>query len=146
MGIVGDMAYQAGRMAGESRRKKESAERVAHQDQQTREWRESIERSAADGDVQAMFDLGYQHSEGQYMVLDYDRAQYWWEQAAMRGHVDAQYDLGVLYYGELSPYYHDDNLAGTWFSRAANNGHRDAAVILQEFQYSRLFKKWSKRG
>lgn len=145
MGLFNDAAYTAGKMAGLAKRKRDSVKRVNQQDAQTRAYVEKLHNEAQNGDIVAMFTLGCWYEEGSYVVLDIKKAQYWWTEAAKRGHATAQYNLGVLYLGDISPYYRDDNLAGYWFNAAANNGDRAAAEILREFKYSNFFKEWVRR-
>jgi len=145
MGFVRDMAFKAGQVAGESKRKKESIERVNQQDANTKAYVENIHATAQNGDVEAMYSLGCYYNEGSYVVVDMDKACFWWTHAAERGHVNAQYNLGCLYIGEVSASFYDANLAGHWFNAAACNGDPDAMERLQGFKYSNFSQKWKLR-
>ena len=145
MGLFNNLAYTAGRIAGEAKRKRESEQRVSQQDPQTREYVKNLQTSEQNGNLESMYNLGCYHSTGTYVVLDFDKACYWWTQAAERGDISAQYNLGILYDGNLSPYIRDDNLAGYWFNCAANNGLYEAREALRGYQYSRFYDRWIKR-
>jgi len=145
VGLIDDAVYHAGRMAGEAKRKRESAERVQTQSTEAHQYVANLIAAAQNGDVQSMYVLGCHYSEGKYVVLDFEQAAHWWQQAAEHGHVWGQYNLGVLYCGDLSPYWRDDNLAGHWFACAARNGLPEAQDAVSEYQLGRFSGKWSKR-
>lgn len=145
MGIIRNLAYKAGQVTGEAKRKKDSIERANQQDTNTRAFIENLHNIAQGGDVEAMYNLGCYYNEGSYVILDMEKACYWWTNAAERGHISAQYNLGCLYIGEVSASYYDVNLAGYWFNCAANNGDTDAMERLREFKYSNFSQKWKLR-
>ena len=48
------------------------------------------------GDASAQFDLGLMYYGGQGLLQDYTKAVYWFHRAAVQGHAEAQYNLGVV--------------------------------------------------
>ena len=145
MGIINDIAYKVGQVAGESKRKKDSIERVNQQGEKENTRISNMQNVAQNGNVNAMFDLGCCYLNGTYVALDTEKACHWWTQAAERGHVSAQYNLGLLYLGEISASYYNENLAGFWVNAAAKNGDQEAVEWLKEFYYSKRKQKWYKR-
>lgn len=83
---------------------------------------ETWERLARDGDTEAQFVLGLLHSDGAGVPLDYEKAFFWYHEAAKQNHIDAQYNLAHLY---LSGDGVDKDLAQAihWWRKAAEKGH-----------------------
>lgn len=80
-----------------------------------------FKKAAQEGDVEAMFWLGYCYNNGCGVQKDRNKAVLWYEQAANYGNADAQCNLGYCYYsGEGAV--QDDNKAVYWFERAAKQG------------------------
>ena len=129
---------------GESLRIKVNANQAAKLDEQTKSYIENLIQSAQNGNVNAMFQLGVYYFNGQYVGYNPQEACYWWTEAANRGSVGAQYNLGLLYDGEISTYYYDENLAGYWFNMAAANGDQEARNMLNHYRYNNFTKRWSK--
>lgn len=92
-----------------------------------------------------MFELGGYYYHGKYVAYDLDQACQWWTEVANRGHISAQYNLDLLYQGDVSSYYYDENLAGYWFNMAAYNGDQEAYKMFQHYKYSEFRKKWVRR-
>lgn len=102
---------------------------------------------AESGDVQAMLTLGCAYQEGTTLRYDPQQACYWWTRAAQAGSVDAMYNLGLLYNGDLSKSFPiDDKQAIYWLSEAAARGRADARQVIEEdFKWSILFNKWVRK-
>lgn len=141
MGLIKGIA----KLAGESTRIKRTANNEAQLSPEQKEVLADIRNRANNGDLESMYILATYYYEGKYVEYDPDKACSWWTKAANKGHVDSQYNLGLLYEGDVSSYYYDEHLAGYWLNEAAQNGDRDAARELQKYKYSRIRGKWVKR-
>ena len=87
------------------------------------------EQLAGQGNVEALFNLGWLYRNGQGVASDDGQARRLWEQAAGKGHAEAQMALGMLYADSrtLEP---DQAQAIRWFQAAAGQGIEDALLIL----------------
>jgi len=141
MGLINGLA----RLAGESLRIKRTANQEQKLDPQTKQKLDALKQRAESGDVNAMYELAGCYYNGKYVAYDPDLACKWWTEAANRGHVSSQYNLGLLYHGDVSSYYYDANLAGYWFNMAARNGDEEAYKMLQKYKYSEFRQKWVRR-
>jgi TPR repeat protein len=88
-----------------------------------------FERAAQAEDRDAMFLLGRMNLLGHgparnHADADRDAAR-WFFEAARRGHVDAQYHLGLLFYAGTGVQKNPEE-AMKWIRRAADNGHEAA--------------------
>ena len=89
-----------------------------------------IEEQAFDGVPEAQHDLAAIYTAGHGGVKqDYDRAAFWFEQAASRGVANAAYNLGVLNHQGLGMKA-DLDKAITWYGHAAHLGHPEAQYNL----------------
>jgi len=90
-------------------------------DEDKKEARRWLQRSAEHGNTEAQFELGNALREGLGGVQDYGRAATWLQQAAENGNADAQYSLALMYrWGMgIAP---DLAKAYTWFNLAAAQG------------------------
>lgn len=89
-----------------------------------------IETQAFAGVAEAQHDLAAIYTAGHAGVKqDYDRARFWFEQAAARGVDNAAYNLGVMYHQGLGvkP---DITKALDWYKIAADQGHPEAQYNL----------------
>lgn len=59
---------------------------------------EACEAAAAEGDMQAQFELGDFYYQGERAERDLDKALEWFEDASVQGHPMAQYRLGMMHY------------------------------------------------
>lgn len=141
MGLFNGLA----KLAGENVRKHRTASQEQKLDLQTKQWLDNLKQTAQNGSPEAMFELGGYYFQGKYVGYDPQLACYWWTEAANRGSINAQYNLGLLYHGDISSMYYDENLAGYWFNVAANNGDQEAYQMLQYYKYSNFKNKWSRR-
>ena len=90
----------------------------------------NIEKQAFEGVGEAQHDLAAIYTAGHGGVnQNYDRAAYWFEQAASRGISNGAYNLGVLHHQGLGVTA-DLNEAITWYKRAAQLGHPEAQYNL----------------
>lgn len=142
---MGQLLNHLARMTGESMRIKKTAKQEQNISPEIQQKVELITQRAQNGDVDAMFTLGGLYFKGEYVRYDPDTACYWWTEAANRGNVSCQYNLGLLYHGNISTMFYDPNLAGYWFNVAANNGDRDAYEMLcKHYRYSNFSQKWKR--
>ncbi|MDO4601103.1 MAG: hypothetical protein Q4B37_02435 [Eubacteriales bacterium] len=131
------------KFAGETSRIKKEKNQENELDPLSKQRLEILMQRAHDDDVQSMLDLGILYIQGRFVGYDPDMARYWWEKAAQKGSVHAQYNLGLLYHGELSTYYFDPNLAGYWFNIARYNGMEEADQIIESYyKYKSSSDKW----
>ena len=93
-----------------------------------------LEQSATQGDVDSMVSLAELGSQQSSKSHDIDSV-YWYLQAALKGHHEAQYESGMLYMGgKHVP--QDFRLAYRWLLLAAQKGHKNA-----QFQLGVLYSK-----
>ena len=88
------------------------------------------------GDATAQYYLGVLYSHGEAVARNYRTAALWYEKAAAQGHTNAQFNLGLLYYGgsgkpgSSTSVDRDPKTAARWFELAAKGGHPMAAYLL----------------
>ena len=133
------------KFTGETIRIKRNESNEQNLDPQTKQCLDNLIQCAENGDSNAMFELGGYYFKGEYVGYNPQAACYWWTESANRGNVNAQFNLGLLYHGEISTYYYDENLAGYWFNLAANNGDQEAYNMLAHYKYSSFWDKWIRR-
>jgi len=92
-----------------------------------------IINSDADDDNNAarQWELGCEYMKGSEAERDYERAFYWFCNAAEQGHAEAQFALGTLY-AAGDGVKKNDELAIAWFRKAADQGHAWAKRYLAE--------------
>lgn len=116
-----------------------------------------LKESAAIGNADAMFDVGYYYEDEENI----DLAKHWYENAAQAGNItalvrlghlykyeedferakryykeaaEANDEYGMYYLGELYEYYKDDNVsASIWYAKAAELGHDGAMTGLGRY-------------
>lgn len=82
-----------------------------------------LEKSAANGNAEAQFDLGCFHAQGEYgLKADIKKAVYYWTLAARNNHADAQCNLGDCYMAG-DGVKQNSRLAFEWWQVAADNDH-----------------------
>ena len=86
-----------------------------------------------DNNAVRQWELGCEYMRGDETERDYERAYYWFCNAAEQGHAEAQFALGALY-AAGDGVKQDDVLAMTWFGKAADQGHAWAKRKLAEMQ------------
>ena len=88
-----------------------------------------LAKEAAEGDIDAEFDLGVCYEQGTGVEQDMVEAMRRFRRAADAGHADAQYKLGAAYaYGIQVP--QDYGKAIQWYQRAAEQGQADSQYAL----------------
>ena len=104
-------------------------------------------QKAEGGDVVAMLSLGNWYIEGTTLRFDPDQACYWWTKAAEAGNVDAMYNLGLLYNGDLAhTFLSNDEKAVFWLNEAIALGKAEARQVLEEdYKWSPFFQKLKRR-
>ena len=91
--------------------------------------------AAKSGDRVAQFYVGMIYGTGKAGVKkDYQQAVYWYRKAADQGQMDAQNNLGVLYYYGLDVT-QDYSQAVYWYRKAADQGQIDAQAGLGFLYY-----------
>ncbi len=89
-------------------------------------------KSVAQGNVEAMYLTGnillYGPIDSEVAARD---AAFWYAAAAGRGHVEAQYALGLLYFTGKGVQ-QDEEKAQRWFERAAGNGYSQARMFVAQ--------------
>jgi len=79
---------------------------------------------AGKGDADAMFNLGQAYRLGKGVSIDLGEALSWYNRAATAGHVDAQTQLGILYFQN------GNQLSGLrWLKQAADAGEPRAQLL-----------------
>lgn len=90
---------------------------------------ELLKKSAAQGNTEAMYQLGNAFTFGHEtpkLATDPDiEAAQWYFRAASAGNADAQYSLGLLFMAGKGVERNDEE-AAQWMRKAAKNGHKDA--------------------
>jgi TPR repeat protein len=83
---------------------------------------------AAQGDVDAKYNLGMMNEVGWSIPVDIKKAVRWYREAAKQGHVEAQLRLGMLYYLGLGT--KKSILKGqSWIRKAAKQDHKFAKTL-----------------
>lgn len=88
-----------------------------------------LERRAMQGVSEAQHDLATLYAAGNGATLNYDRAIYWFTQAADAGIANAHYNLGVMAHQGLGQEA-DMKTALSWYQNAAELGHPEALYNL----------------
>ncbi len=85
---------------------------------------------AKDGRAEGYYRLGRVHELGQEVDKDLFEAARQYQLAAERGHVEAQFALGLLLTGAVPDSPHSARESFDWFEKAAQQGHAKAAHFL----------------
>ncbi|MEO6147169.1 MAG: tetratricopeptide repeat protein [Sulfuriferula sp.] len=78
--------------------------------------------SQDDNNAARQWELGCEYLKGTAAARDYERAFYWFCNAAEQGHAEAQFALGALY-AAGDGVKQSDALAVQWYRKAAEQGH-----------------------
>jgi TPR repeat protein len=78
--------------------------------------------SQDDNNAARQWELGCEYMKGSETERDYERAFYWFCNAAEQGHAEAQFALGALY-DAGDGVKQNDALAVAWYRKAADQGH-----------------------
>jgi TPR repeat protein len=84
-----------------------------------------------DNNAARQWELGCEYLKGSEAECDYERAFYWFCNAAEQGHAEAQFALGALY-AAGDGVQQNDELAVMWYNKAAEQGHAWAKRKLAE--------------
>jgi len=141
LGFLKDIAS----IAGEAVRMHRTEKQANNIDPQTKQMVDNARKDAENGSVKAMVWLANAYYYGKVVGYDPELMRYWMTKAAERGNVNSQYNLGLLYKGDMDTKYIsvDFAKAGYWLSIAARNGDKEAERILREsFAYNKRTEKW----
>jgi TPR repeat protein len=83
-----------------------------------------------DNNAARQWELGCEYLKGSEAERDYERAFYWFCNAAEQGHAEAQFALGALYAAGDGVKQNID-LAAAWYRKAAAQGHAWAIRYLE---------------
>jgi len=128
---------------------------------QLKKYKEAVSwftKSAAKGNMEAMFNLGmiYQLGAGTEIPANEKEAVGWYQKAADKGHVNSMNNLGQLYLSEEG--IQDFKLALQWFTKGADKGHsgcmynigvmyaNGTGVTMQMEEAYKWFKKAADKG
>ena len=97
---------------------------------------EQLNKEAAEGDADAMYELAIRYTDGMGIPQDWELAIHWLRQAARLEHPDAQHELATCYaFGLGVPQSHVE--ATRWYEQAASLGQADSQYMLgMYFQYA----------
>lgn len=84
-----------------------------------------------DNNAARQWELGCEYMKGSEAERDYERAFYWFCNAAEQGHAEAQFALGALY-AAGDGVKKNAELAMMWYRKAAEQGHAWAIRMLSE--------------
>jgi TPR repeat protein len=84
-----------------------------------------------DNNAARQWELGCEYIKGSEAERDYERAFYWFCNAAEQGHAEAQFALGALY-AAGDGVKQNAELAVAWYRKAAEQGHAWAIRKLAE--------------
>ena len=88
----------------------------------------NLREAAKLGHVEAQFELGQLHYDGQIDQSSYESSFYWWNRAALQGHPEAQFNLGHSYLTGRGVK-KDIVLAASWFSLASRRDKKYQAHL-----------------
>ena len=91
-----------------------------------------LQRLAATRDPLAQYQLALIYKQGAEVEASPQKAQYWFEQAAELGNIDAQHELIAIYLSD-TPSAQDLKEALYWLSVQATSGNEDSQVKLGDF-------------
>jgi len=104
----------------------------AHQPTTYRQNRVSAEElnrllaEAGKGDMESQFKLGKIHITGDGVPINYKEAFNWYEKAALQGHADAQFSLGLMYDKGHIGIPKNNERAYVWYKLSSEQGLEDA--------------------
>ena len=87
--------------------------------------------SQDDNNAARQWELACEYMKGNEAERDYERAFYWFCNAAEQGHAEAQFALGALY-AAGDGVKQNAELAVAWYGKAADQGHAWAIRMLAE--------------
>lgn len=96
--------------------------------EQTSEF-ERIRQQAMRGDLDAQYQLGSLYFVGKPQK-DLKQAEYWWKQAADKGHSQSAFSLAFLYTGRADPAFADQRAMHKYLGQASSSGNAMAQHVL----------------
>ena len=84
---------------------------------------------AAQGDVDAQYNLAIMYYHGEGVEQNLEEALFWFHKAAEQDDVEAQYNLGFMY-GRGEGVKKDQDQSMQWFMKASQQGHAGAKEII----------------
>ena len=91
----------------------------------------SLKERAEKGYAKEQYQLGINYERGDGVTKSLPQAAYWFEKAALQGHIDAQYKLGHYYfYGRKEGITRSFPKSRKWMEKAAAQGHSKAQYFL----------------
>lgn len=144
MGLLGDLGAGIGELGRVIRTEMREQQTITGE---AKERLDAFINQAEGGDIIAMMSLANWYYEGTVLRYDPDQACYWWTRAAEAGDVDAMYNLGLLYNGDLAhTFCPDEEKAVFWLNEAIVRGNVQACQVLEEdYKWSPFFKKWKRK-
>jgi Sel1 repeat len=103
----------------------------AKEDQDYALARKWLEISAAQGERDALYQLGSLYDKGLGVERNLEQAVKWFKLAADQRDSQAQLNLGILHDPRAEGYAKDAQIAAQWFVLSANNGNKRAKQILE---------------
>ncbi|BAN46229.1 tetratricopeptide repeat protein [Metapseudomonas resinovorans] len=98
------------------------------QEQQTSEF-ERIRQQAMRGDLDSQYQLASLYFAGKPQK-DLKQAEYWWKQAADKGHSQSAFSLAFLYTGRTDPAFADQRAMFKYLNQASASGNAMAQHVL----------------
>lgn len=81
---------------------------------------------AGKGDKDSQFKLGDIYINGEGVPINYSEAMHWYKKAALQGHADAQFSVGLMYdKGHIGIPKNNEN-AYVWYKLSSEQGQEDA--------------------
>lgn len=98
---------------------------------------ETVQKKANSGNGRAQYLLAECYRNGRGVKQDYSEALSWYEKAANKNIVEAQYQLGYFYEYGLCGVKEDKNKSFSWYSKAAEQGHAEAQSKVAHWYYDK---------
>ena len=99
---------------------------MQHQKKISAEELSRLRTKAEQGDTVSQFKLGNIYYNGKNVPINYTEALQWYKKAALQGHADAQFNLGLMYdKGHIGIPKNNEN-AYIWYKFASEQGNGDA--------------------
>ncbi len=92
-------------------------------------------KSANQGNINAINNVGVMYSKGKGVKQDYHKAKEWFEKGAKLGNVVSEYSIGYLYFTGTDTFETDMKLAYKWFSKSADKGYAKSEYYLGLMYY-----------
>ena len=97
-----------------------------HQNRVSAEELNRLISKAGNGDKDAQFKLGDIYINGNGVPINYGEALRWYKKAALQGHADAQYSVGLMYDKGHIGIPKNNETAYVWYKLSSEQGQEDA--------------------